>query len=1164
MVGMKRVVSGLFFWSLLGAITPAALAQEITGAIAGTVRDTTGAVIAGADVTIRNTRTGTERRVAASGEGQYVATALPVGTYEVVVERQGFKKAAAQGIRLSVDERLVVDVVLEVGSVTETTTVMAAVALLEMETAATSGLVDSKKVVDLPLNGRNFAQLINLQAGVSTNNNGNQGSGQFINGARGAYNNFLLDGGDLNDPVVPSGSAAGVTGAFTGSAPGINAVSVDAVEEFRVITAGATAEFGRNSGGQINVITKSGTNERHGTVFHFLRNRALDARSFFDLNPAFQRDGRAIAPPFTQNNFGGTLGGPIKRDRTFFFGSYEGFRQRQGVSVVNNIPSPNTIAAVKQQNEALGRIFEGTFAGPFAAIPAADLPVDEIIRRNTPVITPKSLVRSNSFDQNAFSVKVDHSLPSDGRLMVRYAFFNNDAGPGTVAGSGLSATGVGFTDRVHNAVIAHTQSFSARKLNEFRAAFERNGVDNVFDPAPQSLLDAGKLRTGAFAGQPYGDPFTPNGIPTINAGFGLPELGYTVTSPNIRFSNTYHWNDVFTIVKGRLTMKAGGELRRIQDNSTFSFLVRPNAQYASGGALSILQPGAPASFYTQNLYLTPSTSLRGFRITEWAPFVQTTTRLSRSLTLEAGLRYEYLGRASEVNGFLSNAFLAPAGNAAHGTSLIANGNAGLNQVRFFTVGRGRAQGLFEPDRNNWAPRLGVAWTHGLTTVRASYGLYYDRIFDNVLGNARNSPPFVVVLTTGSIPFGASVAAPDPFTTDIPIGPTTVNPGLVFPRTQRWTVSLQRQLEKNTLVELAYVGADAVHLVRTIQPNFGGGFPAPFRPANIDVPTGISNTVDNFRPRVLATFSTRDSSASSNYNALQVSARRRFSSGLAFQLSYTWSHAIDDGSGEIVTGAPLSSVTNLLPVRNANGTIPLPSLANINTVRASRGLPAFTSEADAARYFVQNFVGPPQYGAERSNADFDLRHAAVINFIYDLPLGQAHALGGGRHGFAAWLVGGWQTNGILRFQTGQPFTLLAGVDVNGNGVVNDRAALRSGKLQDVLNPDFGSNGSRQYLRNTAGAPLGVPPTPEVIGSMLPRNVLTSPGIINVDFSLFKNMRLPLGPREGMNLQFRAEAFNLFNHTNFGQPNANIASPTFGIIQSTTVPGRQIQLGLKLIF
>lgn len=1149
--------------SLLLLLPALACAQETTGTITGTVRDASGAVIPGAGITIHNTLTGAQRHVTSNPEGQYVATALPVGAYEVIAGQQGFKKVTTQGIQLNVDDRLVVNVTLEVGSVTETTTVTANVTVLDTETAATSGLVDSRKVTELPLNGRNWAQLINLQAGVSINNNGNQGSGQFVNGSRGAYNNFLLDGGDLNDPVVPSGSAAGVTGAFTGSAPGINAVSVDAVEEFRVITAGATAEFGRNSGAQINVVTKSGTNAFHGTLFHFLRNRALDARSFFDLNLAFQRDGRAIAPPFTQNNFGGTLGGPVKKDRTFFFASYEGFRQRQGVSVVNFIPSPNTIAAIRQQNAALGAIFGAVFTGPFSAAPANDLSADEIIRRNSPVVTPKSLVRSNSFDQNAFTVKIDHQIISASRLSGRYTIFNNDAGPGTVSGSGLPATGVGFSNRVHNVVLSETHTLSPASLNEFRATFQRNGVNNSFDPAPQALLDAGKLRTGAFTGQPYGDPFTPNGLPTLNPGFNLPELGYTVTSPNIRFSNTYQLSDSFSVTRGRTTYKFGGEIRRIQDNSTFSFLVRPNAQWASGGALTIFQPGAPISFLTQNLYLTPATSERGFRVTEWAPFVHTTTRLAGNFTIEAGLRYEYLGRVSEVNGSLSNAFLAPGGKPLLGTSLTANGIAALNQVRFLTIGSGRPQGLFQSDKNNVAPRLGMAWTHGLATVRASYGIYYDRIFDNVLGNARNSPPFVIVLTTGGIPFGSSVAAPDPFTTDLPVGPTTVNPSLVFPRTQRWTFSLQRQLEKNTVLEVAYVGANGANLVRTIQPNFGGGFPAAFRPANVDVPAGIANSVDNFRPRLLATLSTRDSSASSSYHSLQVSLRRRFAHGLAGQFNYTWSHAIDDGSGEIVTGAPLASVTNLLPARNANGTVALPTLANVNQVRAGRGLPPFTAEAEAARYFMQNFVGGPQYGAERGNADFDLRHAAILNFIYELPFGAGHAFGGGTHGVARWLIGGWQTNGILRFQTGTAFSLIAGVDVNGNGVVNDRASLLSGDLAKLFNPNFGQNGDRRYLINNQGAALGISPTPEIIGSMLARNVLFSPGIINVDFSVFKNSAIPVR-REGMNLQFRAEAFNLWNHTNFGGPVTNIASSQFGFVSSTQVAGRQVQLGLKLIF
>jgi hypothetical protein len=277
---------------------PMLRAQETTGSINGTVRDPSGAVISGVSVVVRNTDAGSVRQAITDSNGHYSVTTLPIGVYEVSAEKIGFRKTIKTGITLNVNAHLVVDTSLDVGNVSETTTVTAEVPLLENDNGVLSGLVDSKKVTDLPLNGRNFAQLINLQGGVSTNSGGNQGSGQSVNGARGTGNNFLLDGGDLNDPVVPNGSAAGVTGGFTGTAPGINAVSIDAVEEFRVITSNANAEFGRNSGAQVNVITKSGTDSFHGTLFEFARNRAFNSRSYFDTNPAFVKDGHFIAPPF--------------------------------------------------------------------------------------------------------------------------------------------------------------------------------------------------------------------------------------------------------------------------------------------------------------------------------------------------------------------------------------------------------------------------------------------------------------------------------------------------------------------------------------------------------------------------------------------------------------------------------------------------------------------------------------------------------------------------------------------------------------------------------------------------------------------------------------------------------------------------------------------------
>lgn len=1143
-------------------------AQETTGSISGSVHDPSGAVIAGAAVTVKSTEGGSTRRITTDSAGQYAVTTLPVGTYEVDVEKIGFKKTIKNGISLNVNDHLVVDTSLDVGDISETTTVTAAVPLLENDNAVLSGLVDSKKVTDLPLNGRNFAQLINLQAGVSTNVGGNQGSGQSVNGARGTGNNFLLDGGDLNDPVVPNGSAAGVTGGFTGTSPGINAVSIDAVQEFRVITSNADAEFGRNSGAQINVITKSGTDTFHGALFEFARNRAFDSRSYFDTNPAFEKNGHFIAPPFVQNNFGGVLDGPIQKDKTFFLFSYEGFRQRQGISVVNNIPSPNTIAAVTQQNAALGQILSSVFTGKYAATPAADNTVGNIIATQTPVLTPLSLNRSNSFDEDAYLGKVDRNLPRNARLSIRYAYFHNNAGPGTVSGSGLPGTGVGFTNSVHNGIINLTQPFGGSKLNDFRAVFERNSVNNIFDPAPEGVLQSGTSRTGAFAGQAYGSPFTSNGIPTLDLGFGLPELGYSTTAPNIRTSNTFQFNDTFTIIKGRSTLKMGGELRRIQDNSTFGFLERPNWQWNSSGPDTILQPNTPASVFTQNLFLTPATSERGFRIWEGAPFVQETFKLTSRLTIDAGLRYEYLGRLTEVQGYLSNAFLSPNGTPSVGTSLLANGPGGLNQIRLITVGSGRPLGIFQANLKNFSPRIGVTFSATpAITIRASYGIFYDRIYDNVIGNARNSPPFVVPVTTGNTPYGSSIATADPFSTTLSIGPTTVNPNLQFPRTQRYLVSIQQQLDRSTMLEISYVGAAADHLIRTLNEDFGSAFPDAYRPANINVPTNIANTTANFRPQVFGNFSTRDSSSTSNYNSLQASLRRQFSSGLAFQISYTWSHALDTGSGEILTGIPVASITNLLPVKNPNGSVAYPTLANINSLRQSQGLGALTTDAQAAQYFAANYLSGAQLNAEYGNSDFDLRHAVVINFNYDLPVGAGKLIGGSTHGFVDKIIGGWQANSILRFQTGAPFTLLAGTDVNGDGSSNDRTSLLSGSLASLRNPVFRQNGNLFSLVNpiNGGTPtLGIPTNPYAATSQLPRNNIFGPGVEDVDFSLFKNTSFPLREKT-INAQFRAEAFNIFNHTNFANPLSTVsAASTFGQMTATTVPGREVQLGLKLLF
>ena len=1115
-----------------------AAGQSITGTIQGVVEDPSGARVPGAEVTAVSSGTNLKRRAAADGQGRYVFPNLPVGRYEVTAVHPGFAPVT-RAVLLSVNQEVELNLAITVQGAAQIEVVDRAPVL------DVSGLVDQRRVRDLPLNGRNFSQLINLQPGVAVISShgllgggpdaaGIQGSGMFVNGARGSNNSFLFDGGDANDPVVPGGTGASSTAAFTGGAPGINAISVDAIEEFRVITSGATAEFGRSSGAVINVITKSGTNEWHGSLLHFLRNRALNARNTFE----------AAKPGFAQNNFGGTLGGKLRRDRTFFFVSYEGFRQRQAVTVPNVIPSPNTIAAVKQQNALLGAIFEGYYAAPvLRGATFNERSVAQILASQQPALATVQLPRGNGIDQDAWLGKIDHATWRDGRLTGRYQLFEGSGLNGSVSGTGVPGSNVGYRNRSQNVVLNHTQILGPRELNEFRAVLQRNSPRTTIEGTPEAVLAAGRARTsGPFAGQPYGDPETPNGLPTISPGFGITPIGYDTTAPNRRGVNTYQISNTYTRVAGAHTAKAGVELRRIQENSVFSFRLRPDVVFASGGANTILAPGAPVNQLDQNLYLTPATALRGFRLTEWAAFAQDSWRVNANLTVEAGLRYEYYGRPNEVNGYLSNGFLAPEGRVQDTSPLWSNGVAGLRDLRLIRVGPGTPYAFYQADRNNFAPRLGISYRAGLSLVmRASYGIYYDRMFNNVFGNARVSPPFTIGAQLASQPFG-SIPSVDPFTTNIQVAPVTIQPNLRSPYTQRFNFTVQREVARGTAVEVGYVGARALKLVRTLRLNQGAGFAGEFRPANIDVPAR-ERTFDDFRPNVIGNMSTRDGSGHSTYHSLQASLQRRFATGLSLQASYTYGRSTDLASGEILTDVVVTSITNLLPVRTATGTVALPSLATVNQARQLRGESTFATVSEAARWFNQTMVGPEQWRADIGNSAFDIRQIFVANATYALPWAPAR-----------WF-GGWQLSGIWRVQSGVPFTLSSGVDVNGDGNLPDRAALLSGDLASLV-----SHQGRRYFAADALTRVGVSRTPENVASYLKRGALHGPALRLIDFSVHKNFRLG----ERAKLQYRAEFFNLLNQTNYGQPVNTITSPLFGQILSTATPPRQVQMGLRLEF
>ena len=1116
-----------------------------TGTLQGTVTDPSGALVNGASVTILHQSTGQQRTLFTDSSGYFSANSLAVGPVSVTFALSGFATGTVRTeISLNRTTRIEHALVLAIRQFAIDEVV--GLPPLETATATLSGLVDRRRILDLPLNGRNFSQLINLQPGVALissqgllgggpDSSGIQGSGMYVNGARGGHNNFLFDGADANDPVVPSGTGAASTAVFTGGAPGINGISVDAVAEFRVITSNAPAEFGRSSGAVINVATKSGTNAFHGSAFEYLRNRALNARNTFE----------AAKPGFTQNNFGGTLGGPIKKDKTFFFGSYEGFRQRQSVTVPVNVPSPNTIAAMKSQNALLGALTEAYF-GPLNTPMASDRSPGEILAANQPVSAIAFRPRPNGIDQNAFLGKLDQRTRRDGWFTVRYASFNGLGIPGTISGQGVSGSNVGYTNFSQNAVVSHVQPLSPRYLNEARLSMQRNTPRATFEETPAALLNAGRLRAqGVYAGQPYGKPDGDNGIPTVNLGFGLTPIGYETTAPNRRGVTTYQFTDSLTAARGAHTAKAGFELRRIDENSVFSFRLRPDVVFNSAGANTALRPGAPVQSYDQNVFINPSTSERGFRLTEWAWYAQDNWRLTRRLTLDLGLRYEYFGRPSEVNGILNNGFLTDANGAAlPRADQLTNGVAGLNALRLFPVGSGRPASFYPADRNNFAPRLGIAWAQGRTVLRTGYGIFYDRLFNNVFGNARVSPPYTAPVFITGEPFGATPPV-DPFTTALGISPVTINPTFRNAYTQRFHGSAQRQIGGNTVVEIGYVGARALRLVRTLRLNQGAGFPLAFRPANVDVPAR-ANTTDNFRPLNIANMSTRDSSGASTYHSLQASVNRRFAGRYSWQASYTLGQSTDIASGEILTDLVVTSISNTLPLRTADGLVPLPTLELIQQLA-----PAISTQTEAARYYNQRFLGPNQWRADIGNSAFDIRQIFVSNGSVMLP-------------------GGVQLSAIGRWQSGVPFVISTGLDVNGDGNAPDRAALISGSLNSIAAPaaraffaasTLGRGVNNQLIRTfMGGAVVGISERPADINSYLKRGALHGPALKLLDVAAQKTFNL----KEGLRLQARAECFNVANTTNYGVPNATMASPQFGQMTSTATPPRQLQFALRLEF
>jgi hypothetical protein len=1042
----------LLVFALLAA---SAGAQTVRSSIGGTVTDVSHQALSGAAVTLTDDATNEKRSKVTDAHGEFLIPTLAPGGYHLEIEHAGYRKYV-QPLTLALDQELRVDAPMLAGNRTETIEVTAKRAMVKTDSAAMGALIENRNIVGLPLDGRNFYDLALLVPGVVPAAQGSAGAvlGDIalnVNGAREDANNFLLDGIYNGDPKL---NTFGVT------------PPVDAILEFEVLTSVYDATFGRNAGGQVNVVLKSGSNAVHGSAYEFFRNGALDARNYFAPSDAAK-------PQYQQNQFGGTFGGPIRKNRTFFFADYEGNRVRDGITQVSNVPtlaertgdfSGSGLTAVDPSTgqPLPGNKLPSYFLDPIGASIAALYPLpNRAVPGQNFVSSPVERDRDDHFD-----VKVDHSLSPSSDLSFRYSFEDRNLYD-PFSGSGFALVpGYGTTVpwRAQNAMLGETHVFTPNLINELRAGYNRVSAGSYQQDMGQNVNEQIGLPELSQNPRDYG-------LSLINV-TGYSPLGDDYNNPQHSASNILELTDQATYNRGRHLFKFGADLRELRQNAYRDEEARGFIDFLgliTGNALEELLLGLPT--VSAGAVLDNPEHLRTH--SDYF-FAQDTFRVRPGLTISLGARYEYN---------------APPVDAQNRANLFNPATGTLVQVGTDGVPRSG----YEPDRDNWAPRLGVAWSPGNRGLvfRAGYGIDYDQ---GALATGEGlyfNPPyfnFQVYETLPTAPLFLENPFPQNYPIPYPPSALAYQRNLRTPYVQQWNVGIQQQIGKNRVAEIAYVGSKGTDLLTARDMN--QALPSPQQP--------------NPRPNPeFADIDYLESAANSSYNSLQARFQQRLTTGLSVLASYTWSKSIDDASD------------------------------------------FFSSTGDAN--FPQNSY---DLRAERGLSNFDVRNRLSMSYSYDLP---AH------HFDRAWvntLLGGWQTFGILTFQSGQPFTVAllpdldnsnTGTSILGFGGANDRPNV-------VGNPHL-ANPNPDLWFNTAA--FAIPP----FGSFgnAGRNILEGPSLQTINLSLVKNTRL----REGMALQFRAESFNLLNHPNFNLPDNFIGSPTFGQILSAQDP-RHIQFGLKLLF
>jgi hypothetical protein len=1072
-----------------------------SGTIVGTINDESGAAVSDATVTLLNTASGFNRTVTTNGSGQYVAPSIPTGAYRVTAEKAGFQKLVREGVLLTAADTATLNLSLRVGDVKQTVEVTERAPLLEAQTAEVSDLIDNRRIIDMPLNGRTFTSLLQLTPGAHTGSNTNLGNNQTysmrgsvnysVNGANAAENTYLIDG------MVNRNLWLNTL---------IMVPTIDSIQEFRVLTSNYSAEYGGSAGAVTLVQTKSGSNAFHGTAYEFLRNSVMDANAFFNNRAGVAK------PGFRRNEFGATAGGPIRKDKTFFFADYQGIRLAQPLTIVSTIPT------VVQRNMLLTGDFGnlGTqiydpivlnngarqpFAGnviPKTRLDPASLKIAALLPNPTSggatrnyTYTPQLTQQTDQFD-----ARVDQNLGSSDRLFGKYSFDNSTqtqpgalptpANPGVPISPYISADGTntGTTTPLKNQSLTldYTKVISASTINEARAGVVRwnidiNPIGNAFNTA--NAVGIPGINVNNHAG----------GLPGLTI-TGFQVIGDSSTYPEFSRMTIFQYEDNITMVRGKHTFKFGAMVNRNRFNGfsafptrgTYTFsgqFTRQTGASTSLTSLSDFALGAPSAV-SRNIL----TAEFGMRFWNVGGYAQDSWRVTNRLTFNYGMRYEIDSPPYDVHDHWSNF------NVITGQLELAGKNGNSRTLRNLYL-------------NGWEPRAGLAYMltkDQKTVLRSGFGTSVVEAYKGGGQLYKNLPfYFSQVISTdqnGTPPLYLSSGLPVPVSPDLNNqaqlssgAPNAFDFNLRPTRTYQWSIGIERQITSDVMLDVAYVGTRSLALIAPYnynQPYPGPGAVGPRQPLY-----GINPLVTT------VTYNTNYGSA--KYHGLQMKLQKRYSAGLTVSAAYTWSTYSSDA-----------------PHVNGGG----------------------VGQPQDARCFSCNWGPEPD----------DLTHVFVLNHAYELPFGHGRkylSRGGLGH-----IVGDWDINGIWQFSSGQRFTATSasGVSNAPNGGGDRPNRVKDGNLP----------ADQRTIDHWFDLTAFVTPAQFTFGNA-GTGILVGPGNFNVDLGIHRNFPVT----EKLTLSYRCEMFNAFNHANFNVPNASIGSASAGQI-SGTAAARVFQMALKVIF